>query len=126
MSLRSGSRPPRPAASSADLAGAPPWIEPVAGGVVLRVHAQPGAARTRIAGRHGDAVKVQVHARPVDGAANRELVALVAAALAVRPAAVSVVSGAHGREKRLRVEGVDVALVTARLAPFVDKAPGAD
>jgi uncharacterized protein YggU (UPF0235/DUF167 family) len=67
-----------------------------------------------------------VHARPVDGAANRELVEVVAAALAVRPAAVSILSGTQGREKRLRVEGVDVARVTARIAAFVDKAPGAD
>jgi hypothetical protein len=91
----------------------------VAGGVVLRVHAQPGAARTRIAGTHGDALKVQLHARPVDGAANRELVAVVAATLAVRLAAVSILSGAQGREKRLRIEGVDAALVTARLAGAV-------
>jgi len=128
MSSRSGSpRSGRPA-SSADPApaGAPAWLAPVPGGVVIRIHAQPGASRARVAGRHGDAVKVAVRARPVEGAANRELVAVVAEALAVRPAAVSVVSGAHGREKRLRIEGIDAATAAARLGPFVDKAGGAD
>jgi uncharacterized protein YggU (UPF0235/DUF167 family) len=67
-----------------------------------------------------------VRSRPVDGAANRELVAVVADALSVRVAAVSVVSGAHGREKRLRVEGIDVATAVARLQPFVDKAEAGD
>ena len=100
---------------------APAWIEAVGAGVVIRVHVQPGAARSRIVGTHGDALKVQVHARPVDGAANHALVAVVAEALAVRPARVSLVGGAHGRDKRVAVDGLDVATARARLAPFVDK-----
>ena len=99
----------------------PPWIGATPDGVVIRVHAQPGAARSRIAGTHGDALKIQVRARPVEGAANRALAEVLAEALAVRPAAVSVVGGAHGREKRLAVDGLDVATACARLAPFVDK-----
>jgi uncharacterized protein len=100
---------------------APSWIAATSDGVVIRVHAQPGAARSRIAGTHGDALKIQVHARPVEGAANRALVEVLAGALAVRPAAVTVVAGARGREKRLAVSGLDVAAACARLAPFVDK-----
>lgn len=105
---------------------APAWIEAAEGGVVLRVHAQPGAARSRLVGTHGDALKVQVHARPVEGAANRALVAVLAEALAVRPARVTVVGGAHGRAKRIAVDGLDVATAWQRLAPFVDNAPGPD
>jgi len=105
---------------------APAWIDAVAGGVVLRIHAQPGATRSRVVGTHGDALKIQVQARPVGGAANRALVAVLAEALAVRSATVSVVGGAHGREKRVVVEGLDVATAWMRLAPFVDKAPGPD
>jgi uncharacterized protein (TIGR00251 family) len=100
----------------------PPWIAATSDGVVIRVHAQPGAARSRIAGIHGDALKIQVRARPVEGAANRALVDVLAEALAVRPTAVTVVAGARGREKRLAVTGLDVAAACARLAPFVDKA----
>jgi len=100
----------------------PPWIAATPDGVVIRVHAQPGAARSRIAGTHGDALKIQVHARPVEGAANQALVRVLAEALAVRPAAVTVAAGARGREKRLAVTGIDVAAACARLAPFVDKA----
>lgn len=104
----------------------PPWIAATPDGVVIRVHAQPGAARSRIVGihggTHGDALKIQVHARPVEGAANQALVRVLAEALAVRPAAVTVAAGARGREKRLAVTGIDVAAACARLAPFVDKA----
>ena len=104
----------------------PAWLVPATGGVVLVVRAQPGASRARVAGVHGDALKVQVRARPVEGAANRELVAVLAEALAVRPAALSIVGGEHGRAKRVRVDGLDAPTVAARLAPFVDKAPDPD
>jgi hypothetical protein len=106
--------------------GPPAWIEAAGSGVVLRVHAQPGAARSRIVGTHGDALKVQVRARPVEGAANRALVEILAEALAVRPAGVSVIAGARGRAKRVAVEGLDVAAAWSRLAPFVDNDRGAD
>jgi uncharacterized protein (TIGR00251 family) len=99
----------------------PSWIAATPDGVLIRVHAQPGAARSRIAGTHGAALKIQVRARPVEGAANRALVDVLAEALAVRPAAITVVAGARGREKRLAVAGLDVAVACARLAPFVDK-----
>src|SRR5262245_37831174 len=105
---------------------APAWLEAVAGGVVIRVHVQPGASRSRILGTHGDALKVAVHARPVDGAANRALVAVLAEALAVRPARVSLVGGARGRDKRVAVGDLDVATARARLAPFVDRGEAAD
>jgi uncharacterized protein (TIGR00251 family) len=95
-------------------------------GIVLRIHVQPGASRSRVAGVHGDALKVQLRARPIEGAANRELVRVLAAALAVRPGAVTLVAGARGRAKRVRVDGIDVATATARLGSFVDKAGGAD
>jgi uncharacterized protein len=100
----------------------PPWLSAVPGGVVLCVHAQPGASRSRVAGIHGATLKVQVRARPVEGAANRELADVLARALAVRPAAVAVTAGVRGREKRVRIDGVDVATVRTRLAAFVDKA----
>jgi uncharacterized protein (TIGR00251 family) len=105
-------------AASADGAA---WVSAVPGGVVLHVHAQPGASRSRVAGVHGAALKVQVRARPVEGAANRELVDVLARALAVRPAAVTVTAGARGRGKHVRIDGLDPATVRARLAAFVDK-----
>lgn len=126
MSSDTDSRRSRSVSRSADAPAPPPWIEAVANGVVLRVHAQPGAARSRVAGTHGDAIKVQIRARPVDGAANRELIAILADALAMRRAAVSLVAGVQGREKRVSVVGLDAAAAWARLAPFVDKGGSPD
>lgn len=123
MSSRCGS-PPRPSAAfSPDV---PAWLASAPDGVVVRVHAQPGAARAGVVGVHGSALKVKVRARPVEGAANDELLATLAGALGVRPDAVAIVSGATGRDKRIHVRGIGIASALARLAPFVDKGEGPD
>ena len=79
------------------------------GSVVIAVHVQPRAARTEVVGMHGDAVKVRLKAPPVDGAANDELIRCVAARLGVRRQDVSIVGGATGRAKRVRVGGTSLS-----------------
>ena len=78
------------------------------------VHVRPRARRESVGGEHAGALEVRVRAAPVDGAANAEVVALVAAALGVRRAAVELISGATARRKRLRALG-DPQHLVARL-----------
>ena len=73
--------------------------------VEFTVHVRPRARVDAVGGEHGGALEVRVRAAPVDGAANAEVVALVAAALGLRRAAVELVSGAKSRRKRLRALG---------------------
>jgi uncharacterized protein (TIGR00251 family) len=79
----------------------------VDGGVVLRVHVSPGAGRSAVTGRQGDAVKVRVAAPPVDGRANDALVEFLAAEFALKAADVTLVSGATSRSKRFRLGGLE-------------------
>ena len=83
--------------------------------VVVRVHVQPGAGRTAVSGRHGDALKVKVGAPPQGGRANDAVVALLAEVLGVAVSAVTIVGGATSRSKRLKVSGVAPADVERRL-----------
>ena len=57
---------------------------------------------------------MRVAAPPVDGAANGALIAFLARVLGAR-SQVSLLAGARGREKRLRIAGAD----PARLATIV-------
>lgn len=87
----------------------------VDGGVVLRVHVQPGARRPGLAGRHGDAVKLRVAAPAVEGRANEAVLAALAVLFGLRPAQITLVAGATSRAKRVRLDGVDPATVTGVL-----------
>ena len=77
------------------------------------VHVQPRASRTELAGVHGTALKVRLHAPPVDGAANEELVKFLAESLGVARRAVRIVSGQTSRSKVVEIEGVSVVSVQA-------------
>jgi hypothetical protein len=68
-------------------------------GYILRLKVSPGAARTEVAGLHGDRLKVRVAAPPEKGAANEALLAFLARRLGVAKQAVSLTFGAASREK---------------------------
>src|SRR5262249_62175594 len=83
---------------------------------VVRVRVQPRASSSTIVGWREQALLVRVMAPPVEGAANAAVVALIARALGVRPAAVRVVRGERGRDKWLSVDGLTAAAIRDRLA----------
>jgi uncharacterized protein (TIGR00251 family) len=91
-------------------------------GVVLRVHVQPGAGRSAVVGRHGDALKVRVAAPPVEGRANEATRALLAEALGVPDADVDLTSGQSSRTKRFRLKGLDAEEADKRLRVALDEA----
>ncbi|GAA5234615.1 DUF167 domain-containing protein [Verticiella sediminum] len=82
----------------------PSWLARSGDAWVLVLHVQPGARRTEVQGRHGDALKLRLAAPPVDGKANAELIRFVAQRLAVPRTAVTLVAGQTSRSKRLSVD----------------------
>ena len=82
--------------------------------MLLRV--APGAARSALVGRHGDAWKVRVAAAPERGRANDAVLALIADTLDLPRASVSLVSGASSRDKIVELAGIDPAETDRRLA----------
>ena len=76
------------------------------GGIIFTVRVIPRSSRSEIAGEHDGALKVKLSAPPVEGAANVELIKLLAKALSVAKAAVVIVSGETSKTKRLRIDGV--------------------
>jgi uncharacterized protein (TIGR00251 family) len=66
----------------------------------------PRAARSEIAGEFDSALRVRLAAPPVDGAANRELIRLLAKALKVRQNAIDIVAGSTSRSKTVRISNV--------------------
>lgn len=83
---------------------------------MLQVRVTPRAGRSGVAGVRDDALLVRLAAAPVDGAANAELVDVLADAFGVPRRQVTLVSGERSRTKRVRVSGVEVAAVEAVIA----------
>jgi uncharacterized protein len=90
-------------------------VRAIEGGVEISVRAQPRASRSEVVGAYGDQVKIRIAAPPVDGAANAELVKLLAKLLGVSRSAVHVVKGEGSRSKVMRAKGVAVARARAAL-----------
>jgi uncharacterized protein (TIGR00251 family) len=89
-------------------------------GVRIRLHIQPRAARTELAGALGDALKVRVKSPPVDGAANQELLRFLAETLEVARDRVDLVGGHTGRKKTVRVTGITAPDAARRLGLATD------
>jgi len=90
-------------------------IRPCAQGITFAVKVVPRAARDRLVGVEGGVLKVRLTAPPVEGAANRALVKLLAKALGVARSRVEIVGGARSRNKRVRVAGLSAGELRARL-----------
>ena len=81
----------------------------------LRLRVSPGARRSELVGRHGDGWKVRVTAPPEDGRANDAVLDLLARRLDLPRRSLSIVSGHTGREKVVRMAGIDRAESERRL-----------
>ena len=83
--------------------------------VLLQIRVIPRAKRSEIAGVRGEAWLVRLQAPPVEGAANEELISVLAKVLGIPKRDVTIVSGERSREKRVRVANLDPSIVHGRL-----------
>jgi uncharacterized protein len=81
--------------------------------LTVRVH--PRARRSAIAGRFGEAWKLDLAAPPVDGKANDECVRFFAELCGVSRSRVRIVTGAAARMKMVEIEGVEQAELESKL-----------
>jgi uncharacterized protein (TIGR00251 family) len=75
-------------------------------GVTFAVRIVPRASASEIIGEHAGALRIRIAAPPVDGAANRELVRLLAKRFKVPQNAVEIVSGTGSKNKIVCLQGV--------------------
>ena len=85
--------------------------------LILDIRVIPRASKTQIVGMHDGALKVRIAAPPVDGAANAELVKLLAKAFGVSKSSIEIISGETSKTKRIRISGASETAITAVLKP---------
>jgi uncharacterized protein len=71
------------------------------------VRVMPRASRSGIAGVRDGALLIRLQSPPVEGAANEDLVQLVAKTFRIAKGAVAIVAGEHSRLKRVSIETID-------------------
>jgi uncharacterized protein (TIGR00251 family) len=85
--------------------------------IAVKVH--PRAKRSRLAGRFGEAWKLDLAAPPVDGKANEECVRFFAEQFGVPRSQVRIVTGATARLKVVEIAGIAQDAAEAKLAALV-------
>jgi uncharacterized protein (TIGR00251 family) len=78
---------------------------PGARDAIVNIRVIPRARKSEVAGIRDNAILVRLNAPPVDGAANAELIRLLATVLQVPQRSIQVVSGERSRSKRVRISG---------------------
>jgi uncharacterized protein len=82
----------------------------------IRVRVKPRASRSKVLPARDGLLEVAVAAPPAEGAANAELVAVLASALGLPRRNIEIVTGASSRIKSVRIRGLTGAELTSRLS----------
>jgi uncharacterized protein (TIGR00251 family) len=76
--------------------------------LALNVYVQPRASKSRIAGMHGNSIKLCVTAPPVDNKANEAVIHFLADLFGVPKSAVAIKSGKQGRSKKVLLSNLSL------------------
>lgn len=97
-------------------------LTPTKEGVLINVHAHPGARRNGVTGEHAGAIRVAVNAPPDKGKANAAILEVLAVALGLRPSQVALISGETSRRKRVLIAGLDLDDAARRIEAALNSA----
>ena len=75
----------------------------------IAVKVQPGARKNSIIGYSDSVLRVKIAAPPVEGKANKELIAYLSNILDVRKSAINIEKGQTSRNKLISIAGMDEA-----------------
>ena len=81
-----------------------PWVQ-LPDRLLLECHLQPGAHSNRMVGTHGQRLKIQLKAPPLDGKANALLIRFLAEEFACARSDISIRRGHGSRQKTIQFEG---------------------
>ena len=83
--------------------------------VTVSVRVIPRSSKPGITGIRDGALLVRLQSPPVEGAANAELIDVIASAFGVPKRDVTIVSGEHSKLKRIAIASIDRRIVNATL-----------
>lgn len=91
-------------------------LRPAPGGTLIEIKAKPKSSKPGPAGVEDGALTVRLSSPPAEGAANAELVSILAKILKVPKTSIQIERGETARKKLLLVRGMEPADVEERLS----------
>ena len=82
---------------------------------MLHVHVVPNAKIDKVAGEHGNAIKIKLRAPAFEGKANSALISFLADELNISQRAIVLEHGQKSRHKLIRIDGLTEEEVRRRL-----------
>ena len=76
------------------------------GNLALNVYVQPKSSRTRVAGLHGETIKICITEPPVEGRANAAVIKFLAQLFHIPKSAISLHSGQQNRTKKFLLTSI--------------------
>lgn len=94
------------------------WCSVVPRGIRLTVQIMPNAKKSEVIGVLDDALKIRLHAQPIEGKANDALVRYLADVLDVPKSAVTITHGHTSKRKMIEIVASQLTPEKVRLALF--------
>ncbi len=95
----------------------PAFLSESGGSVLISVVVQPRSStnelRYFIAGTRAPAIKIKLTSAPVDGQANKSLIAFLSKTFKIKKSAITIKQGATGRKKLIQIDGIGLEQATA-------------
>ena len=91
------------------------------GGVTFAVRVQPRASKSGVAGELDGVLKISLTAPPVEGAANEELIRLLAKLFDAPRQRIEILSGQASRNKVVSVSGISADAAARVLAESLNR-----
>jgi len=74
--------------------------------LILKIKVEPRSSKSAIVGPYGDALKVKLTSPPVEGKANKELIALLSKELKIPKKDIELIAGQSSKNKTVKIVGL--------------------
>lgn len=92
------------------------WCSVVPNGIRVTVQIMPNAKKSEVIGVLDDALKIRLHAQPIEGKANEALMRYLADALGVPKSAVTITHGHTSKRKVIEIASARLTIDSVRSA----------
>jgi uncharacterized protein (TIGR00251 family) len=90
-------------------------------GAALSIRVTPRARKSEVGGiREDGTLRIRIQEPPVEGKANRALIAFLSKVLGVRKNQIEIVAGQKGLDKIVAIEAMTAAEVESRIQGYLD------